>query len=266
MSMLSLKVLMGRLSVEGGFRGGSGLLCVVGCLGFLGSKLLEAVRKKVQLERRMLILSGSLCFLLPPSHRSPSTTQNAPPYRSRTKDYHEILPKSFKGDFTHVVRVSQAAKCDSWTESDDISSIQILNLTTPTTTPPCGPISKDQEGTTQLTISQLQIARDFLSLSLPYFSLSNPPSPSIPQYSSTSQAKVLIVAPKHVDALSIVVAYLAFCSGEHVFTVIQYIDEDRGVPRGWRGVFPVDSMLSVGREMWYGEGAEKVEWAARLDG
>ncbi|KAF8992482.1 hypothetical protein BDQ17DRAFT_1432332 [Cyathus striatus] len=218
------------------------------------------------------------------------------------KDYHEIVPRlflvvssvsfdsdipieSFKDDFTHVIRVAQAEEREIWAETEEEPSVDVLNLSFPIKATPPSSMRITKTGrrvrnlgteiqeiqktkskkVTDLSGKQLEVARDFLSLCLPYYSQANPPSPSIPKFVGTP-AKALIIAPAHVDALSIVITYLAFCSGEHAFRVINYIDEEPEVPDVWRNVFPrVKAQCLEDTEIYYGEGAEKVELAARLD-
>ncbi|KAG1818173.1 uncharacterized protein BJ212DRAFT_1299003 [Suillus subaureus] len=78
-------------------------------------------------------------------------------------------------------------------------------------------------GYTALSASQLLAARDYLSIIMPYSSRIVPKQP--PRFN----VQLLIVAPADctVDVISVVVCYLAFSSGYHAETVMQYIGEEK---------------------------------------
>jgi hypothetical protein len=88
------------------------------------------------------------------------------------------------------------------------------------------------DGPTVLSADQLLAARDFLSLAMPY---TNYKLPSMPK--SHCDVKLLVVAPsdRTVDAISIIVCYLAFASGKPAATVLQYINEVEEFDAVWKG-------------------------------
>ncbi|KIK97635.1 hypothetical protein PAXRUDRAFT_135930 [Paxillus rubicundulus Ve08.2h10] len=94
------------------------------------------------------------------------------------------------------------------------------------------PTERSGDGPTVLSSDQLLAARDFLSLAMPY---SNYKLPFMPK--SHCDVKLLVVAPRDrtVDAISIVVCYLAFASGKPAATVLQYINEVEEFDVVWKG-------------------------------
>lgn len=122
--------------------------------------------------------------------------------------------------FSHVLRiepVEDVAASNSRTEEimEGVLGTQKLTLKCPR--------QGRSRGYTALSASQLLAARDYLSIIMPYSSRIVPKQP--PRFN----VQLLIVAPADctVDVISVVVCYLAFSSGYHAETVMQYIGEEK---------------------------------------
>ncbi|OAX35529.1 hypothetical protein K503DRAFT_802752 [Rhizopogon vinicolor AM-OR11-026] len=122
--------------------------------------------------------------------------------------------------FSHVLRiepVENIATLGSRNEEtmNDVCRAQKLTLKCPR--------QGRSNGCTTLSASQLLAGRDYLSLIMPYT------SDSFPKIRTPSfNVKLLIVAPAGcaVDVISVVICYLAFSSGHHAETVMEYIEEE----------------------------------------
>jgi len=132
--------------------------------------------------------------------------------------------------FTHVICIScsddsgRIVETSTWFK--DESYVRALHLTLPF------PSSKRSNTRLQLQENQIHVARDFLSLALPY-------SPqSTPQDWTRSSSRVLITAPsgQPVDAICAVAAYLSFASGEEVCDVLNGMENIEELPREWKRV------------------------------
>lgn len=132
--------------------------------------------------------------------------------------------------FTHVVCISYSnnsghiVETTTWFKDD--SYVRTLHLTLPF------PSSKRGNTRLQLQENQIHVARDFLSLALPYSSESSP------QDWARSSSRVLITTPSGlpVDAICVVAAYLGFASGEEVCDVLSGIENIEELPKEWKRV------------------------------
>lgn len=122
--------------------------------------------------------------------------------------------------FSHVLRietVEDVAASGSRSEEmmEDLLMTQKLTLKCPK--------QGRSQGHTALSASQLLAARDYLSLIMPYSSR------FVPKHPPHANVQLLIVAPADctVDVISVVVCYLAFCSGHHAETVMQCIKDEQ---------------------------------------
>ncbi|KAF9222427.1 hypothetical protein BS17DRAFT_188305 [Gyrodon lividus] len=132
-------------------------------------------------------------------------------------------------EFTHIVQVTLGPEKEMTIGKGEETlrygiGTQKLRLSCPT--------YGSGEGHTLLSSDQLLAARDFLSLALPY---TNYKFPSMPK--SHCEVKLLVVAPndRTVDAISIIVCYLAFASCKPAATVLQYINEVQDFDGVWKG-------------------------------
>jgi len=100
--------------------------------------------------------------------------------------------------------------------------------------------TKGERNTTVLTEYQLLVARDFLSLALPYFSEMRPNDDITGPVPSADQVRVLVTAPAGdgaaADIMSVVVCYIAFVSGESAQFVLECIEKEEEVHGLWKGV------------------------------
>jgi len=112
----------------------------------------------------------------------------------------------------------------TWFKDD--SYVRALHLTIPF------PSSKRNNTRLQLQENQIHVARDFLSLALPYSSRSSP------QDWARSSSRVLITTPleQPVDAISVAAAYLSFASGEEVCDVLNGMENIEELPKEWKRV------------------------------
>ncbi|KAF9649466.1 hypothetical protein BDM02DRAFT_3186229 [Thelephora ganbajun] len=132
--------------------------------------------------------------------------------------------------FTHVVSISYSndpgriVETSTWFK--DGSHVRALHLTLPF------PSSKRNSPRLQLQGNQIRVARDFLSLALPYSSESAPPD------WARSSSRVLIATPsgQPVDAICVAAAYLGFASGEEVCDVLSEMEDIAELPREWKRV------------------------------
>jgi len=132
--------------------------------------------------------------------------------------------------FTHVVCVSYSndpgriVETTTWFKDD--SYVRALHLTLPF------PSSKRNSTRLQLEQNQIHVARDFLSLALPY-SVSSAPEDWV-----RSSSRVLITAPTGlpIDAVCLVAAYLSYASGEEVCDVLNGMETIEELPREWKRV------------------------------
>jgi len=132
--------------------------------------------------------------------------------------------------FTHVVCITYSVDygriVETTTWFKDESYVRALHLTLPF------PSSKRNNPRLQLQENQIHVARDFLSLALPY------PSESAPQDWAQSSSRVLITTPsgQPVDAICVVASYLGFASGEEVCDVLNGMESIEELPEEWKGV------------------------------
>jgi len=132
--------------------------------------------------------------------------------------------------FTHVVCISYSSdpgrivETTTWFKDD--SYVRALHLTLPF------PSSKRSNSRLQLQENQIHVARDFLSLALPYSSESSP------QDWVRSSSRVLITTPsgQPVDAICVIAAYLSFASGEEVCDVLSGLENIEELSKEWKGV------------------------------
>jgi len=132
--------------------------------------------------------------------------------------------------FTHVVCISYSndpgriVETTTWFKDD--TYVRALHLTLPF------PTSKRNITRLQLQENQVRVARDFLSLALPYSSESSP------QDWDGCSSRVLITTPsgQPVDAICAVSAYLAFASGEEVCDVLSGMEDIEELPEEWKRI------------------------------
>ena len=130
--------------------------------------------------------------------------------------------------FTHVVCISYSDDSgriiETTTWFKDESYVRALHLTLPF------PSSKRTSTRLQLQRNQIHVARDFLSLALPYSSHSSP------QDWTRSSSRVLITTPSGlpIDAVCVIAAYLSFASGEEVCDVLNGMENIEELPREWK--------------------------------
>jgi len=134
--------------------------------------------------------------------------------------------------FTHIVQVVHSESKSGHVQpiyDDDGVGIAVLYLGIPPT--PQG-IARDF---TLLTVDQLRVARDFLSLALPYR------DEVYPDRSALLESNVLITGSRGTnvaaDIISIVLCYLVFMLPDNVETILSGINEKAGdVPPVWKYV------------------------------
>jgi len=132
--------------------------------------------------------------------------------------------------FTHVVCISYSNDSGRIVETstwfNDESYVRALHLTLPF------PSSRRNNTRLQLQKNQLHVARDFLSLALPYSSESSP------QDWTRCSSRVLITTPSGlpVDAICVVAVYLAFASGEEACDVLSGMESIEELPKEWKRV------------------------------
>lgn len=132
--------------------------------------------------------------------------------------------------FTHVVCIScsrdpgRIVETTTWFKDD--SYIRALHLTIPFPSP------TRNNARLQLHGKQIQVARDFLSLALPYSSESSA------QDWTWNSSRVLITTPLGlpIDAICVVAGYLSFASGEEVCDVLSGIEDVEELPKEWKRV------------------------------
>ena len=132
--------------------------------------------------------------------------------------------------FTHVVCITYSndsgriVETTTWFKDD--SYVRALHITLPF------PSSKRTNSRLQLQENQIRVARDFLSLALPYSSESSP------QDWTRSSTRVLITTPlgQPADAICVVAAYLGFASGEEVCDVLNGMESIEELPEEWKRV------------------------------
>lgn len=132
--------------------------------------------------------------------------------------------------FTHVVCIScskepyRIVETTTWFKDD--SYVRALHLTLPF------PSSKRDNTRLQLNPSQIRVARDFLSLALPYS------SQSTPQDWTRNSSRVLITTPLGlpIDAICVAAAYLSFASDEGVCGVLDGMEHVDELPGGWKRI------------------------------
>ncbi|KAG2158653.1 uncharacterized protein EDB93DRAFT_1198690 [Suillus bovinus] len=141
--------------------------------------------------------------------------------------------------FSHVLQiepVEDIAASGSRSEEivEDVLRTQKLTLKCPR--------QGRNRGRTVLSASQLLAARDYLSLVMPYS------SSFVPKHPPRFNVQLLVVAPADytIDVMSIVVCYLAFSSGHHAETVMQFIEEEK-YDEVWEGGFSQEGMDFVER-------------------
>jgi len=148
--------------------------------------------------------------------------------------------------FTHFIRVQYSTPLlkpgFAWLDHHLKTSTSVLNLIVPAPKSP-----KEQ---TSLSEHQLLLSRDFLSLALPYYCRSEPPTWA-DELLSADMAHVLITAPPGpflgsiessgtADVMSIVTCYLTFASGQEATSVVKCLDDElaafnSGLADVWKG-------------------------------
>lgn len=132
--------------------------------------------------------------------------------------------------FTHVICISYSNDpgriVETTTWFKDETYVRALHLTLPSSS------SKRKNTRLQLQRNQVHVARDFLSLALPYSSASSP------QDWTRSSSRVLITTPLGlpIDAVCVVAAYLSFASGEEVCDVLSGMENIEELPKEWKRV------------------------------
>lgn len=132
--------------------------------------------------------------------------------------------------FTHVVCITYSNDpgriVETTTWFKDESYVRALHLTLPF------PSSKRNNTRLQLQENQIHVARDFLSLALPYSSASSP------QDWNRCSSRVLVTTPLGlpIDAICVIAAYLSFSSGEEVCDVLSGMETIEELPKEWKRV------------------------------
>ena len=132
--------------------------------------------------------------------------------------------------FTHVVCISYSDESGRIVETTtwfkDESYVRALHLTLPF------PSSKRNNPRLQLQENQIRVARDFLSLALPYS------SESAPQDWARCSSRVLVSTPsgQPVDAICVIAAYLSFASEEEVCDVLSGMEDIEELPEQWKRI------------------------------
>jgi len=148
--------------------------------------------------------------------------------------------------FTHVVCISYSGNpgriVETTTLFKDESYVRALHLTLPF------PSSKRNNPRLQLHENQIRVARDFLSLALPYSSASSP------RDWTRNSCRVLITTPLGlpIDAICVVAAYLSFASGEDVCDVLSGMEDVEELPKEWKQVVCEDDAEIVQDVVDYG--------------
>lgn len=130
--------------------------------------------------------------------------------------------------FTHVVCISYSHDpgriVETTTWFKDGAYVRALHLTLPF------PSSKRNHTQLQLHKNQIHVARDFLSLALPYSSVSSQKD------WTRNPSRVLITTPLGlpIDAICVVASYLSFASGEEVCDVLSGIVSIEELPKVWK--------------------------------
>ena len=165
--------------------------------------------------------------------------------------------------FTHFIRIQYPIPVLNihpglaWSDYNFETGTAVLNLVIPR------PQVRQEQ--TLLTTNQLLLSRDFLSLALPYYSRSQPPTWAN-MFPATDMVHVLITAPpgplgcmgssSTVDVMSVVACYLACAAGESVTTVVKCMDREMD---GF-GMEPRD----VWKGMVKGEGIKVIQKVANV--
>ena len=204
--------------------------------------------------------------------KNPTTPQLHPVSMSaaqRLQSLHELLPYLFisfhNGNhlpaevvtedgaaFTHIIKIAhETSKSEAGVVDigrDIKRGLHTLILFVPTSAPrprrraPGGRRvrSTGERNITLLTEYQLLAARDFLSLSLPYYSEARPTEVLKCPVSSADQVRVLITAPAGegaaADVMSVAACYITFVSGVSTQTVLECIDDEKRVLDVWKDV------------------------------
>jgi len=159
--------------------------------------------------------------------------------------------------FTHFIRVQYPTPLlnpgFAWSEYHLKTGISVLNLIVPT--------PQEDQRQTYLSEHQLLLSRDFLSLALPYYCRSEPPTWA-DELPSADMVHVLITAPPGplgsthstgvVDVMSIVACYLTFAGGEQTTTVVECVDSEMdgaslGLADVWKGSIKGDEVEVIQR-------------------
>jgi len=130
--------------------------------------------------------------------------------------------------FTHVVCISfsddpgRIVETTTWFK--DETYVRALHLALPLPSP------KWDDTRLHLQKNQIHVARDFLSLALPYSSESSS------QDWSRSSSRVLITTPSGLptDAICVIAAYLSFASEEEVCDVLNGMEDIEELPTEWK--------------------------------
>jgi len=130
--------------------------------------------------------------------------------------------------FTHVVCISYSNDhgriVETTTLFKDESYVRALHLTLPF------PSSKRNNTRFQLQENQIRVARDFLSLALPYSRKSTPLD------WARCSSRVLVTTPsgQPIDAVCAIAGYLSFVSGEEVCDVLSGMENIEELPTEWK--------------------------------
>ncbi|EGO00563.1 hypothetical protein SERLA73DRAFT_71572 [Serpula lacrymans var. lacrymans S7.3] len=131
-------------------------------------------------------------------------------------------------NFTHIIQIAQTQEPLSGPKretSRHAEDIEILRLFLP--------LHPQNKGQVKLQLSQLLAARDFLAIVMPYSKVA-----VIPYACQTpSDVRFLVAVPSGLpaEAMSMVVSYLTYTSGENAETVVLYMEEEDECSTVWRG-------------------------------
>lgn len=140
--------------------------------------------------------------------------------------------------FTHVICITYSndpgRMVETTTLFKDETCVRALHLTLPFPPP------KQENTGFQLQWNQVLVARDFLSLALPYSSASS-------SHWNRNYARVLITTPLGlpIEAVCVIAAYLSFASGEEVCDVLSGMETIEELPKEWKRVVCEDDAETI---------------------
>lgn len=236
-------------------------------------EVLQAYEEDVPLRNRSRrhVRDVSIPFTkMAAGRRNPTTPRLHPVSMSAAQQLHELhellpylflsfhngnhLPTQVVTDdgaaFTHIIKIAhETSKKEAGVvniETDNKRGLHILILVVPTSAPrrraPGGRRVRTtgERNITLLTEYQLLAARDFLSLSLPYYSEARPNELLEGPVHSADRVRVLVTAPTGggaaADIMSVAACYITFVSGVSAQTVLECIDKEEGVSDVWKDV------------------------------